>query len=276
MALSSISCIVLDLDGTLLNSNKEVSQRNYHAIMECYKSGYEIIFATARPPRTVKCFLPEDLLSLGYFVYYNGAFIINDSKSLNDYVSIDAKVLSKIIEYCTYQSPTCTIGVEYKDECFCYQEIDYSNVTKVKGDSKIIDMEELKKLDATKILLTEFEEVQSLINKFGDQVNILTTDGGHLIQIMPKGASKALAITKICEMEGIGLENILVLGDDFNDLGLFQICGYSVAMGNAIQELKDIANEVTESNDNDGVAIILERIVRLFYKESSLVKGVVP
>ncbi|PQP85630.1 hypothetical protein CPT76_35110 [Paenibacillus sp. AR247] len=53
----------------------------------------------------------------------------------------------------------------------------------------------------------------------------------------------------------------MVFGDDYNDLGLFQMCGFPIAMGNAIIELKDRAAHVTDSNDNDGVAIALERMV---------------
>ncbi|MEK4512045.1 hypothetical protein EJP82_17985 [Paenibacillus anaericanus] len=60
------------------------------------------------------------------------------------------------------------------------------------------------------------------------------------------------------------MKDVLCFGDDFNDLGLFQSCGYSIAMGNAIKELKEIASETTETNDKDGVAIILERIVSSF------------
>ncbi|GIO41577.1 hypothetical protein J41TS4_13350 [Paenibacillus apis] len=56
------------------------------------------------------------------------------------------------------------------------------------------------------------------------------------------------------------LENVMVFGDDFNDIGLFNICGWPVAMGNSIDELKLRSREITETNDNDGVAMILERL----------------
>jgi hydroxymethylpyrimidine pyrophosphatase-like HAD family hydrolase len=74
-------------------------------------------------------------------------------------------------------------------------------------------------------------------------------------------ASKENAVRHLTESRGIDIKDVLCFGDDFNDLGLFQTCGYSVAMGNAINELKEIASEITDTNDNDGVAMILERIV---------------
>ncbi len=70
------STVVLDLDGTLLNSNKEISKRNLDAVLSCYQKGMRIIFATARPPRAVNWFLPQELLDIGAFVYYNGAQVI--------------------------------------------------------------------------------------------------------------------------------------------------------------------------------------------------------
>jgi Cof subfamily protein (haloacid dehalogenase superfamily) len=257
---SNISAIVLDLDGTLLNSKKEVSNRNYKAVLECMNKGYPIIFATARPPRAVKWFLPEELLNVGYFVYYNGAFIINERKSLEYHVFIESEITTEIVDYCATQYPNCILGIEYKDEWFCYKEVDYSTTMNVKDTPKVIEIEELKKLNATKILITELDEVTSLISRFGSLVNILITDGGQLIQIMPKLASKESAIKMICENEKIELTRVLAFGDDFNDLGLFQICGFPIAMGNSIQELKEIALEITETNDNDGVAIVLERL----------------
>ncbi|WP_435170200.1 HAD family hydrolase [Paenibacillus glycanilyticus] len=60
---------------------------------------------------------------------------------------------------------------------------------------------------------------------------------------------------------GVRAENVMVFGDDFNDLGLFHNCGFPIAMENAIMELKNCAKHITESNDNDGVAVALEKLV---------------
>ncbi|KEQ22781.1 hypothetical protein ET33_20715 [Paenibacillus tyrfis] len=77
--------------------------------------------------------------------------------------------------------------------------------------------------------------------------------------MMSNESSKENVVQYILRTLGLTMSDALCLGDDYNDLGLFQFCGYSVAMGNAIKELQDIANEITETNDNDGVALILER-----------------
>jgi len=119
-------------------------------------------------------------------------------------------------------------------------------------------LDELKGLEATKIIV--HGKIDSLASKFSGRIHMWVTDHGNLIQIASKKASKAEAVTTICEKSGISLQHVIAFGDDANDIELSKICGWSVAMGNAIQALKDISNEITDTNDNDGVAIILERL----------------
>lgn len=104
-------------------------------------------------------------------------------------------------------------------------------------------------------------ELEVLHQRYGEHVNIIETDAGELIQIMSKQASKENAISTLCQMGGISLEKVVAFGDDFNDLGLFRLCGHSVAMGNAVLQLKEMATLVTDTNDNDGVAKILENYI---------------
>jgi hydroxymethylpyrimidine pyrophosphatase-like HAD family hydrolase len=132
---------------------------------------------------------------------------------------------------------------------------------KITTNPTIISIEKLKTFDCTKILITDCHDSEHIINKFGDQVNILSTDDGKLIQIMSLKSSKENAVKYLIESLGYKMSDVMCFGDDFNDLGLFQSCGISIAMGNAIKELKEIATEITETNDNDGVALILERIL---------------
>lgn len=93
-------------------------------------------------------------------------------------------------------------------------------------------------------------------------MNIVCTDAGTLIQIMAKGVSKGRAIRDLCMQKNIPMSSVMAFGDDWNDLELFQACGFPIAMGNAIPELKDIAYFVTGTNDEEGgVARVLERLV---------------
>ncbi|GGH27373.1 hypothetical protein GCM10008013_28780 [Paenibacillus segetis] len=201
-------------------------------------------------------------MDIGSFVYYNGAQVICQKSNTDFYDSIPVSITSEIIDYCLHGDPQTELTMEVKDEWFSLRELDYSSTMNARANPIVKSLEELKRHEATKILLSGFNQIQALISKFDQQVNILATDNNQLIQIMPLGVSKERAITRLCNIYGVGLDSVIIFGDDHNDLGLFQTIGYSVAMGNAIQELKEIADEITEDNDQDGVAIILERLCR--------------
>jgi len=252
--------VVLDLDGTLLNSNKEISKRNYNALMKCSNLGMQFIFATARPPRAVKTFMKEDLLKLGSFIYYNGAYINCNRTGINDHIPIQPELTAEVLEYCLNCNPDLDISLEVKDEWMSLKKYDYTTLIKAEDSPGVKSLEELKRLEASKILFTGNMDLSLFQEKFSTELNILVTDNGKLIQISSPKASKENAVVVLCEAMDIPLENVMVFGDDYNDLGLFRTCGWPVAMGNAIDELKLIAKEITETNDNDGVAMILERL----------------
>lgn len=255
------SIIVLDLDGTFLNSEKEISERNYNAVMKCYQQGMKIIFATARPPRSVNHFLPEDLKRIGSFIYYNGAYIACPLTGITHHETINSKLTAEILDYCLNSNPELDINLEVKDEWMSLREYDYSTITKVKEIPTVKSLDELKNQEATKVLFSGKIDVESFRERFSGKVNIVMTDNGELVQITSDKASKENAVTLLCESLGIPPEKAIVFGDDFNDIGLFRICGWPVAMGNAISQLKEISKEITDTNDNDGVAKVLERIL---------------
>jgi Cof subfamily protein (haloacid dehalogenase superfamily) len=255
------SAVVLDLDGTLLNSDKQISDRNYRSVLACYEQGIKIIFATARPPRAVKWFLPKEFLEIGSFVYYNGALISCIRSGIYLHEPINSVITTEVLNHCINYNHEIEIGIEVLDEWFSLKEIDYSIIMNVRGNPIVKSLEELKRYDATKILITGDLDIEMLQEKFNSKLNILVTDNGQLIQIMSKKASKELAVSKLLDPFDLQLERVIAFGDDHNDVGLFNACGRTVAMGNAVKELKNIASEITVSNDNDGVAVVLERIL---------------
>jgi Cof subfamily protein (haloacid dehalogenase superfamily) len=255
------SAVVLDLDGTLLNSNKQVSDRNYKSILRCYERGLKIIFATARPPRAVNSFLPQELIQMGSFVYYNGALITCKRSGIHLHEPIYSNISKQVLAYCIHANPDIELGIEVQDEWFSLKDIDYSIVMNVGGNPIVKSIDELATYDATKILMTGRMDIQKLLEKFDSILNILVTDQGSLIQIMSKHASKEIAVSKLIDAYDLKMDEVIAFGDDHNDAGLFRSCGHSVAMGNAINELKEMASEITATHDDDGVAVILERIM---------------
>jgi len=255
------AAVVLDLDGTLLNSQKKISERNRKAITGCFSNGIKIIYATARPPRTVKYLLPDELYQLGSFIYYNGAYVDCKFTQTTLHFPIPDYISKEFLDYCSIESTDCNLGVEVKDQWFSNRTVDYSTVTNVKENPVVKTIQELKQLEVTKFLVTDIPDFNPIIERYSSNLNLIITDNGKLLQVMAKEASKEQAVRKLCEKYEISFDEIICFGDDHNDIGVFKASGYSVAMGNAINELKEISNEVTGTNDEDGVGQVLERLV---------------
>ncbi|MDN4603255.1 HAD family hydrolase [Paenibacillus sp. F6_3S_P_1C] len=253
--------IVLDLDGTLLNADKQISKRNYEAMMTCSKHGIRFIYATARPPRAVRLLLPEELLYSGSFIYYNGAYIHCNYTGIQQYEHIDPAITAELIDYGMQINNELGLSLEVEDQWISLKKYDYTTLMRVKENPTIKSLEELKGIAATKILFTGFKDIDFFKEKFASRLNVLVTDGGNLVQISSIKSSKENALRILCKAMKIKLENVMVFGDDFNDIGLFEICGWPVAMGNAIEELKILSKEITDTNESDGVAKVLERIL---------------
>ncbi|WP_256762144.1 HAD family hydrolase [Cohnella sp. WQ 127256] len=251
---------VLDLDGTLVDSNKQVSDRSCKAITNAYHQGIKIIIATARPPRAVSWLLPEVLQDICSYVYYNGAMIRCNDSNFSFHTTIDAELSAQILEFCLLQDSNVEISIEVEDRWFCLKEFDYSILKSVGGKPEVKDLEELKTFNPTKIIVSGLKDIETLKNRFESRAKILVTDQGNLVQISNLEATKELAVLKLSSIYGISIDDVIVFGDDTNDIGLFKICGQSVAMENAIEELKEIASEITTSNDNEGVAVVIERL----------------
>jgi Cof subfamily protein (haloacid dehalogenase superfamily) len=258
-----VSAIVLDLDGTLLNSNKEVSPRNMDSVLKCSNYGIPIIIATARPPRTVRDLLPQQLQELGIMIYYNGALVISENLGIKEHYPICPSITSELVHYLNTLGSNPYVSVEVEDKWYSNRELDYSVLMKVNTKPDVIELDDICKFSASKVLISNFNAIDELIEGFGHRANIVVTDSGELIQIMSREVSKENAVANICKRLEISVSNIMVFGDDYNDLGLFKLCGYPIAMGNAVEELKQIAYEVTATNDKDGVAVVLERIHKL-------------
>ncbi|WP_217595830.1 HAD family hydrolase [Cohnella sp. GbtcB17] len=257
------SAIVLDLDGTLLTTGKQVSERNRQAVRACHEKGIKIIYATARPPRSVRQFLSEEMISIGAFVYYNGAQAMCSHTGTSFCESIPSGLTASLIEYVMGYRPDLELSIEVNDEWFSYRALDYTVAMNTAANPIVKSLDELKALDATKILIASDRPIPELLERFGHQVNIIVTDQGQLIQIMPLQASKEAAVRKLCDVYGIEWREVVAFGDDYNDLGLFEMAGCTVAMGNAVDALKAAAHETTATNDEDGVAIVLERMFTL-------------
>ncbi|WP_162551101.1 HAD family hydrolase [Paenibacillus tepidiphilus] len=258
MSVLNVKAAVIDLDGTLLTSSKRITDRTREALAAAKDRGLHLIFATARPPRAV-AFEQMDLSALGSVVYYNGALFECCVSKQSFHYPINRELAAEVMDYCLLLDPAAALSIEVMNSWYSFRPLDYSRTTKAKEPPSVIERNALQSLDCTKILIEYFDQVDSLYAKYGHLLNILVTDEGALVQIMAASVSKEAAVRQLCLNLGIVMEEVMCFGDDYNDLGLFRECGYAVAMGNAAPALKQAASEITDTNDREGVALVLER-----------------
>ncbi len=260
-----IRAVVLDLDGILLRDDKSVSARTRVALQRCAEAGILLVLATARPPRATQLVL-RDVPWFAYAVPYNGTLIIGRTRPLERHLPIPWETGQRLTAWIATRAPTSHVSYEVKDTWYVTTDdgaawADGSRLGAYAPQPVQVDARMLEGVHPTKILVRDYPAWPELAEAFRDTVHVLATDGGTLVQIMHRDASKEAAVAGILEAEGVAPRAVLVCGDDANDLGLFQLCGFPVAMANAIPALKARAAVITASNNDDGVARVLEQFV---------------
>lgn len=248
--------IVLDLDGTTLRNDKTVSEETIKTLLECRKEGNTILFATARPPRDAYKYVPQPLRD-NPIICYNGACIISSEK-LNvlykkEISKEDVLKLLDIIEKYGYSN----MCVEVNDAL-------YSNfdTTDFFGNAKncIVDLKTMDFEAAYKVIICSKKEItKDVVQEFPKSCKGIITDNGTLCQIINSQASKWKCVSSLAEKLNINKEDIIAFGDDYNDIDMIKNAGIGVAMGNAQEDVKSIADYVTDTNINDGVAKYLNK-----------------
>lgn len=265
--------IFLDLDGTLLNSQKKVSLKNRKAIEAVIAAGHKVVIATGR---TLVSSL-ETVEALGlkksgcYLIACNGAVLydLSDDRVLQESTishelvcKVFAEANKKGLHVQTY-SPTHVLVEKCNDD---------DGVRKYRQLSgmpfKVLNSINAYQEPVHKILLLDYDD-NSEIRKFRDHVKELFK--GELdsffsakpyIEIVRFGVSKATAVKNLCALLEIQLKNSFAVGDAANDLGMIQAAGTGIAMQNATDEVKKVADYVTENdNDHDGVAEFIEKLI---------------
>ena len=253
--------IAMDFEGTLLRDDKTISE-NTKNILKLYKDlGYLIVGVTARTLKSAKDVIPLDIFN--YLIINNGVSIYNvDSNEMIYQGNIDkdtAKTITEEIESLCEQIDYVTDNMYY-----IYINKKNSNLDFIRDISSIEKIGEpvarmnafLKDIDKVKdyyeLISTKYNNVNCFIMQDSDSIN-------KWLVINPKGVNKANTLKELGKMENISLDEMIFFGDGLNDLEVMAEVGLGVAMGNALEEIKDKSKEVTESNNEDGIVKFLDR-----------------
>lgn len=258
-----IKMLVLDLDETLLRTDKTISSYTQEILKKSCGAGIRIVFATARPFRSIKHLMDQTACSTA--VYHNGAAVLLDGESAET-SRIPARDTANILQTLQVKYADKKLAAEINDKI--YANFDVITIWgKTQKEREILeassiwtDFSDLPEADADKIIIEidsekEYEQIQSLLTP--DLYGQLS-DGKTLCLVMHRNATKLNAIKRIAERLGIARSEIAAFGDDYNDIEMIKYCGTGVAMGNAIEEVKQAADTVTATNNDDGVARYIE------------------
>jgi len=254
------SVVVLDLDGTLLRSDKTVSAASRGALQCLASRGVTLVIATARPRRAVWPLLPKALLK-EWVVLYNGSQIWHRERLAREWTLAPASV-RRLIAAAGNAHPAAAIGCEHADRLFVTRHFTrhWPAAMEQKVGAAALPVAGVLKIV---IDLAAPQLEARLRTELPADCRMVVTDGGTLAQIMPAGTSKAEAVRAIAGRLQRRMEDVLCFGDDENDADLFAACGHPVAMANAAPAIRRLAAHATASNDEDGVARYLEAYFRL-------------
>lgn len=268
--------IALDMDGTLLDSSGTVSDRNVCAMRKLIDEGHYIVPASGRAlpllPNEVK-----SLEGLKYAVLENGAILWdweNDTALKKHMIpqGMAQKILKGLAEEypdAVYYTEIFSDGKAYAEksdiEKFEYANIygnfaqymlnDHVFVENLKEQSELLNTAEKINIYFEDISVSE--QFRAKWNSISD-INVTTSVSGNA-EFNMAGINKGIGLKELAQKLGISKENVIAIGDNDNDLEMFEQAGTSVAMGNAADNIKELADVVTEDNDSDGVAVFLER-----------------
>lgn len=248
--------LLFDLDGTLLDNEKRISQRTLAALNACREKGVLIGISTSRSEQNSMTFLPE--LNPDILISSGGALVKKGREYLHK-AEISAEETRKLIETARKLcGGDCEITVDTVENHYWNYKIDPKKQDQSWGDSIYTDFGDFSQ-PSLKICVEIFDIKQAEALKAAfSELDCLRFSDGCWYKFTKADATKESAIQRICSACHITPMDITAFGDDFADIGMLKLCGLGVAMGNAIEEVKEIADVVIGRNDQDGIAQYLK------------------
>lgn len=273
-----VKCIAIDMDGTLLTSSQEITRENQEAIKFAQDNGVEVVIATGRAYEESGQLL-KDANIITPMICANGAEIRTNKHEIIDTNPLSKELAKKVADvlhsHQVYYEIYTNKGTYTLDKTMAKSLI--MDIFTVNGELK--DIEEIKKaaeerlevinqVDSYhvifdddsqiiyKLLAFNFEPIT--LNKVREELKkcselAISASSKENIEITSVDAQKGIALEKFVESRGISLKETMAIGDNFNDLSMFLKVGRAVAMGNAVQEIKDQCHFVTGTNERSGV-----------------------
>jgi len=252
----------IDLDGTLLRSDKTLSERTLSALHVAQSAGLVIAVVSARGPRGVREIVDGTELR-GAAICSNGAIVIDlPEGSIRRMRTFESEVAMELVRALRERLPGVLFGVER--EAFSHEPGFAAWNWMPPPGTRIDDALALLDEPATKLVVLhgghEVEALAAVVREVAGGRADAYVSGPWVVEVSPAGVNKAAALAELCDELGIEAAEVVAFGDHLNDVPMLAWAGRAVAVENAHPDLVAVADEVTSSNDEDGVAIVLERL----------------
>ncbi len=261
--------LVLDIDGTLTNSQGVIPQSTVDSIYMAQQQGVKVVIASGRPTHGITRVAEQLLLAEfgGYILSFNGGRVV-------DYPSgetIYASTLSHELIPTLYELSKGRATIMSYDDNFVVSENPEDKYAQIeigilKMDvRKVENFVEYVTFDPNKCLIVGEPEVlveieEQINSRYGDVLSAYRSYA-YFLEVVPPGVDKAVSIALMLEKLGISRDEVVAIGDGFNDKTMIEFAGLGVAMANAQPSVREVADFVTLSNDEDGVTEVINRFI---------------
>lgn len=264
--------IALDLDGTTLNQESQISEKTFTTLRRAMADGHKVVIATGRPYRMSDQFYRQLQLTTP-MINFNGALVHIPEQnwegemetSFNRSIVFDLLAEKKNLKLdfiAAENRETFFIDdLNFFDKNFFSQEA----ATK----ANLLTTENLTTNPTSMLLRSQPNNLESVANElkqqFGDEVEVNTWGGpSSILEVVAKGIQKARGLSHVAEKFGMDKNDIIAFGDEHNDVEMLDYAGWGVAMLNGTDQVKNVANDITEkTNAEDGVAEYLQKYLDL-------------
>ncbi|EDP26413.1 Cof-like hydrolase [Coprococcus eutactus ATCC 27759] len=262
--------LALDIDGTLTNTQKDITPETLKKIIEVQEKGHVVAIASGRPLPGIRKI--ADIIQLdrfgGYVLAFNGGRIVNYKTGEVVYqAALDNEIVRDIYDYClkvgcgmvTYDGDRVITGTDIDGYMTFEASINHMELMRIDDFKEYIDF------PLNKCLLTaepdKAEKIEEeLVSRFGDKVTIFRSEP-YFVEIMPQNVHKATSLEKLLGVLNMDVRDLIACGDGYNDLTMIEYAGVGVAMANAQDIVKKHADYITLSNDEDGLVPVVDKFI---------------